>query len=161
MVGPIPGRIAEKMLAHLRQWFPETLLGIHEAPLRFAFYFENPPELLNQALLWWRAQPPEGRLAVAGLLSLCAFYALVYLRPAFGSMLGVFLPYRWINTERMRTLFFSGTRAEFEKSWRTTGQPTRKRGRYLLDALYYTGPALVVAGAVAASFIACVRPVVT
>ena len=122
----------------------------------FEYYFQYPPELPRQMAAWWGAQGFDSKLAVGALLAICVIYMLMYFRPAIGSFLAVFFPYSWVNTDRMRAVFFRGTRSEFESSWKSAGQPTRARWRYLFDVFYYFGPVLVVAAALALSFIAFV-----
>ena len=114
----------------------------------FEYYFQNPPELPAQMTAWWSGQAFEAKLAIGALLAVCAIYALLYIRPIAGSF-----PYSWINTHRMRALFFRGTQSEFELSWKARGQPTNARWRYLFDVLYYTGPVLVVATTLALLFV--------
>jgi len=111
----------------------------------FTYYFEYPPELPNQMWKWWSGQGTELKLAIGGLLAICAIYMLVYIRPILGSFLSIFLPYSWINTGAMRSLFFRGTSSEFEMSWKSRGQPTNARWRYLFDVVHYLLPVLVVA----------------
>ena len=127
---------------------------LDEIRMRLLYFFRNPEEFPAQLALWWGALSTEVRLAVLGLLAVGVLYILAYLRPAIGSFLAVILPYGWLNTDAMRKFFFRGTAAEFEKSWKKSGQPTRNRARYLADALYYWGPVLIVFGALAFSFIA-------
>lgn len=111
----------------------------------FTYYFEYPPELPNQMWKWWSGQTFDMKLAIGFLLVICAIYALCYVRPILGSFLSIFFPYSWINSDRMRSLFFKGTRSEFEVSWKARGQPTNARWRYLFDVIYYSFPLLVVA----------------
>jgi ABC-type glycerol-3-phosphate transport system permease component len=119
----------------------------------FAYYFENPPELPREMATWWGGQGFEAKIAIAALLAICAIYTLVYLRPIVGSFLAIFLPYTWINSNRMRALFFRGTQSEFELTWKARGQPTNARWRYLFDVIYYTGPILIVIATLAVLFI--------
>ena len=119
----------------------------------FEYYFQDPPALLAEMARWWSGQELDARWGVIALLAICGLYALAYFRPAAGSFFAVFLPYSWINTNRMRALFFSGTRSEFERAWKRKGQPTHSRWRYAADFLYYTGPLLVVAATLAVCFI--------
>ncbi|MGH9650500.1 MAG: hypothetical protein ACRD3I_08520 [Terriglobales bacterium] len=125
---------------------------IRDVRRSFEYYFGNPSELPRQVIAWWGRQDVDTQLAVWTLLGICAAYSLFYLRPAIGSALALVSPYGWINTNFMRGLFFRGTRSEFEKSWKKKGQPTSNRARYLADAIYYWGPVLVVAIALAAAF---------
>jgi ABC-type glycerol-3-phosphate transport system permease component len=122
----------------------------------FEYYFANPPELVFEMARWWGGQDVQARYGVMALLAICAIYAFFYFRPAFGSFLSVFFPYSWINTHRMRSLFFTGTKSEFERTWRKKGQPTNARWRYILDLLYYLGPMVVVLVALAVCFIVLV-----
>jgi ABC-type glycerol-3-phosphate transport system permease component len=122
----------------------------------FEYYFQSPHELPVQMAAWWGRQPPDTRIGIAVLLGICALYALVYVRPIVGSFLAVFFPYTWLNTDRMRAIFFRGTSSEFEQSWKARGQPTNARWRYLFDVFYYFGPLLVVAIALAICFMVLV-----
>ncbi len=119
----------------------------------FEYYFQYPPELPRQMAAWWSAQGFEARLVIGALLAVCAIYTLVYIRPLVGSFLAIFFPYSWIYSDRMRSWFFRGTRSEFELTWKSKGEPTNARWRYLFDVLYYFGPALVVAVTLAILFI--------
>ena len=119
----------------------------------FEYYLQHPPELPRQMAAWWSGQGFEAKIAIGALLAMCAIYTLVYIRPLVGSLLAIFLPYGWINNDRMRAWFFRGTRSEFELTWKSKGQPTNARWRYLFDVLYYFGPVLVVAVTLAILFI--------
>ena len=122
----------------------------------FEYYLQDPPELPLQMAAWWGHQSPEMHVVIGVFLGLCALYALAYVRPIAGSFLAIFFPYSWINSDRMRAIFFRGTQSEFELSWKARGQPTNARWRYLFDVFYYTGPLLVVAIVLVACFITLV-----
>ncbi len=122
----------------------------------FEYYFQYPPELPRQVAEWWGTQAFDARVALGVLFAACAIYTLMYIRPAIGSLLAIFLPYSWINSDRMRAWFFRGTRSEFELTWKSKGQPTNARWRYLFDVLYYLGPVLVVAITLAVLFVVLV-----
>ena len=119
----------------------------------FEYYLHDPPELPLQMAAWWGRQTPEMHVVIGVFLGLCALYALAYVRPIVGSFLAIFFPYSWINSGRMRALFFRGTQSEFELTWKARGQPTNARWRYLFDVIYYTGPILVVVATLALLFI--------
>ena len=111
------------------------------------YYFQNPPEL--PARRWPRggaarateAQAGDRRAARRSARSTrCSTCGRSWARSSRSSS-----PTAWINTDRMRALFFRGTQSEFELTWKARGQPTNARWRYLFDVIYYTGPILIVA----------------